>query len=168
MTALADHLAPHGLVLEMLAGPLAGIYDPTGHGRLLFAVFAAMAETERENIRESTLWLDPSYTVYWTDPPVGPRPGRGPCRRDGVGFAPLAPVCPGRSDFWRAAGGRVRARRVVPRLHAEPRMVGRWRHLGLRWRSTRRLICSITAVVRRGSWKPAVPGSWSMICSRTT
>ncbi|MFD0449056.1 recombinase family protein [Streptomyces indonesiensis] len=55
LTALADHLAAHGLVLEMLAGPLAGIYDPTGHGRLLFAFFAAMAETERENIRESTL-----------------------------------------------------------------------------------------------------------------
>ncbi|WP_260462053.1 recombinase family protein [Streptomyces lateritius] len=55
LTALADHLAAHGLVLEMLAGPLAGIYDPTGHGQLLFAFFAAMAETERENIRESTL-----------------------------------------------------------------------------------------------------------------
>jgi DNA invertase Pin-like site-specific DNA recombinase len=39
----------------MLAGPLAGIYDPTGRGRLLFAFFAAMAEIERENIRESTL-----------------------------------------------------------------------------------------------------------------
>ncbi|MFI8788925.1 recombinase family protein [Streptomyces sp. NPDC055105] len=55
LTALADHLAAHGLVLEMLAGPLPGIYDPTGPGRLLFALFAAMAETERENIRESTL-----------------------------------------------------------------------------------------------------------------
>ncbi|WSP43338.1 recombinase family protein [Streptomyces sp. NBC_01244] len=55
LTALADHLAAHGLVLEMLAGPLAGIYDPTGHGRLLFAFLAAMAATERENIRESTL-----------------------------------------------------------------------------------------------------------------
>ncbi|MEU1458430.1 recombinase family protein [Streptomyces avermitilis] len=54
-SALAEHLAAHGLVLEMLAGPLAGIYDPTGHGRLLFAFFAAMAETERESIRESTL-----------------------------------------------------------------------------------------------------------------
>ncbi|WP_275559109.1 recombinase family protein [Streptomyces sp. 5-6(2022)] len=42
-------------MLEILAGPLPGIYDPTGHGRLLFAFFAAMAETERENIRESTL-----------------------------------------------------------------------------------------------------------------
>jgi hypothetical protein len=34
---------------------LTGIYDPTGPGKLLFAFFAAMAETERENIRESTL-----------------------------------------------------------------------------------------------------------------
>ncbi|GAA2403922.1 hypothetical protein GCM10010420_34130 [Streptomyces glaucosporus] len=55
LTALADHLTAHGLVLEMFAGPLPGIYDPTGPGKLLFAFFAAMAETERENIRESTL-----------------------------------------------------------------------------------------------------------------
>ncbi|WP_413804723.1 recombinase family protein [Streptomyces sp. OE57] len=55
LTALADHLTAHGLVLEMLAGPLPGIYDPTGPGKLLFAFFAAMAETERANIHESTL-----------------------------------------------------------------------------------------------------------------
>ncbi|MCY0944955.1 recombinase family protein [Streptomyces antarcticus] len=55
LTALADHLTAHGLVLEMLAGPLAGMYDPSGPGRLLFGFFAAMAETERENIREATL-----------------------------------------------------------------------------------------------------------------
>ncbi|MFF1358533.1 recombinase family protein [Streptomyces sp. NPDC058297] len=55
LTALADHLTAHGLVLEMLAGPLQGIYDPSGPGRLLFGFFAAMAETERENIREATL-----------------------------------------------------------------------------------------------------------------
>ncbi len=55
LTALADHLTAHGLVLEMLAGPLPGIYDPSGPGRMLFAFFAAMAETERENIREATL-----------------------------------------------------------------------------------------------------------------
>lgn len=55
LTALADHLTEHGLVLEMFAGPLPGIYDPTGPGKLLFGFFAAMAETERENIRESTL-----------------------------------------------------------------------------------------------------------------
>lgn len=55
LTALADHLTEHGLVLEMLVGPLAGIYDPTGPGKLLFGFFAAMAETEREAIRESML-----------------------------------------------------------------------------------------------------------------
>lgn len=55
LTALADHLVAHGIVLEMLAGPLTGIYDPTGTGRVLFAFFAAMAETERENIRDATL-----------------------------------------------------------------------------------------------------------------
>ncbi|MGW6404101.1 recombinase family protein [Streptomyces sp. NPDC055134] len=55
LTALADHLTAHGLVLAMLAGLLPGMYDPSGPGRLLFAFFAAMAETERENIRESTL-----------------------------------------------------------------------------------------------------------------
>jgi DNA invertase Pin-like site-specific DNA recombinase len=55
LTALADHLVAHGLVLEMLAGPLPGIYDPTGAGRILFAFFAALAETERDNIREGTL-----------------------------------------------------------------------------------------------------------------
>jgi DNA invertase Pin-like site-specific DNA recombinase len=32
-----------------------GIYDPTGHGRLLFAFFAAMAETERENTSSASL-----------------------------------------------------------------------------------------------------------------
>ena len=55
LTALADHLTAHGIALEMLAGSLTGIYDPTGTGRVLFAFFAAMAETERENIREATL-----------------------------------------------------------------------------------------------------------------
>jgi DNA invertase Pin-like site-specific DNA recombinase len=55
LTALADHLTAHGVALEMLAGLLTGIYDPTGTGRVLFAFFAAMAETERENIREATL-----------------------------------------------------------------------------------------------------------------
>ena len=33
----------------------ARVYDPSGPGRLLFAFLAAMAETERENLRESTL-----------------------------------------------------------------------------------------------------------------
>jgi hypothetical protein len=36
-------------------GSPTGIYDPSGPGRMLFGFFAAMAETERENIREATL-----------------------------------------------------------------------------------------------------------------
>ncbi|MGI5413798.1 recombinase family protein [Streptomyces chartreusis] len=51
-TALADHLTAQGLALEMIAGPLQGMYGPGGTGSLLFAFFAAMAETEGENIRE--------------------------------------------------------------------------------------------------------------------
>ncbi|MEU4835398.1 recombinase family protein [Streptosporangium sp. NPDC023615] len=39
----------------MLAGPLPGIYDPSGPSRMLFGFFTAMAETEREAIREATL-----------------------------------------------------------------------------------------------------------------
>jgi DNA invertase Pin-like site-specific DNA recombinase len=39
----------------MLAGPLPGIYDLTGASRILFVFFAAMAETDRKNIREATL-----------------------------------------------------------------------------------------------------------------
>jgi hypothetical protein len=35
----------HGLILEMLAGPGPGLYDPAGSGRMLFAFFAAMGET---------------------------------------------------------------------------------------------------------------------------
>ncbi|MEU9106882.1 recombinase family protein [Streptomyces xanthophaeus] len=47
LTALADRLPAHGLVLEMLAGPLPGRNDPSGPGRLLFGFFAAMAEHEK-------------------------------------------------------------------------------------------------------------------------
>ncbi len=55
LTVRADHLSAQGSVLEMLAGPLPGRYDPASSERMLFAFFAAMGETERENIREATL-----------------------------------------------------------------------------------------------------------------
>ncbi|MEU0516312.1 recombinase family protein [Streptosporangium sp. NPDC006007] len=45
LTAPADHLTAHGLVLKMLARPLPGLHDPSGPGRMLFGFFAAMAET---------------------------------------------------------------------------------------------------------------------------
>ncbi|MGW0940169.1 recombinase family protein [Streptomyces sp. NPDC002666] len=56
LTALADHLTAHGLILEMLAGPLPGIYDPSGPGRILFGFFAAMAERPRSNSQD--LWIN--------------------------------------------------------------------------------------------------------------
>ncbi|MER6026290.1 hypothetical protein [Streptomyces sp. NPDC001851] len=46
--SLVNGMERDRLVLEMFAGPLPGIYDATGPGKLLFAFFAAMAETERE------------------------------------------------------------------------------------------------------------------------
>ncbi|WP_406003184.1 hypothetical protein [Streptomyces sp. NBC_00829] len=61
-TRTPDHLTAHGLILEVLAGPLPGIYDPSGPGRMLFGFFAAAAESERESIREAT-------REGWTSPP---------------------------------------------------------------------------------------------------
>lgn len=55
LTALADHLSAHGLTLEMIACPPSRGCMTSGHGQPLFSFLAAMAETERENIRESTL-----------------------------------------------------------------------------------------------------------------
>ncbi|MGW3660948.1 hypothetical protein ACWD6R_37275 [Streptomyces sp. NPDC005151] len=52
LTALADHLTAHGLVLEMLAGPLQGMYDPSGPGRLLFGFFAAMSVISSSPIKQ--------------------------------------------------------------------------------------------------------------------
>jgi DNA invertase Pin-like site-specific DNA recombinase len=46
---------PHGIHLELLAGPLTGIYDPDGMGSMLFAVLAVAAQLDRNYIREKTL-----------------------------------------------------------------------------------------------------------------
>ncbi|OKK14926.1 hypothetical protein AMK09_26460 [Streptomyces sp. CB02488] len=51
----AQDLAERDHRLEILTGPLAGTYDPQGAGKVLFVVFAAMAEVEREFIHERTL-----------------------------------------------------------------------------------------------------------------
>ncbi|MET4922989.1 recombinase family protein [Streptomyces sp. PSRA5] len=66
LTALADHLTEHGLVLEMLAGPLPGIYDPTGPGKLLFGFFAAHV---------------PRIPGRWDSPSVAGTPAFTPNRR---------------------------------------------------------------------------------------
>lgn len=41
--------------LKFVTGPLQGKHDPVRHGAALFAFFAAMAESERDYIREKTL-----------------------------------------------------------------------------------------------------------------
>ncbi|MFJ4960890.1 recombinase family protein [Streptomyces sp. NPDC088729] len=52
---VAEELRDAEIELEFLAGPLAGKRDPAGHGAALFAFFAAMAESERDYIRDKTL-----------------------------------------------------------------------------------------------------------------
>jgi DNA invertase Pin-like site-specific DNA recombinase len=55
LLAIAEELRHHDIGLELLTGPLQGVYDPGGHGAALFAFFAGMAESEREYIREKSL-----------------------------------------------------------------------------------------------------------------
>lgn len=55
LIAAADRIEHSGLLLEFLDGPLKGVYDPSGPGKMLFLVFAGIAESVREGIREKTL-----------------------------------------------------------------------------------------------------------------
>ncbi|GAA3832636.1 hypothetical protein GCM10022226_62400 [Sphaerisporangium flaviroseum] len=55
LLAIAEELRRADIQLELLTGPLQGVYDPSGHGAALFAFFAGMAESEREYIREKSL-----------------------------------------------------------------------------------------------------------------
>lgn len=54
MTLSAD-LQAGGIQLELLTGPLTGIYDPHGIGAMFFAVLAVAGQIERNYIREKTL-----------------------------------------------------------------------------------------------------------------
>ncbi|MDI5978240.1 recombinase family protein [Amycolatopsis magusensis] len=55
LMTLSAALQADGIGLEMLTGPLTGIYDPRGMGSMLFAVLAVGAELDRNYIREKTL-----------------------------------------------------------------------------------------------------------------
>ncbi|MFD4607392.1 recombinase family protein [Streptomyces sp. NPDC058440] len=55
LLTIAEDLRHHDIQLELLTGPLQGVYDPSGHGAAVFAFFAGMAESEREYIREKSL-----------------------------------------------------------------------------------------------------------------
>ncbi|MGW9370281.1 recombinase family protein [Streptomyces xanthophaeus] len=47
LLAIAEDLHHHDIQLELLTGPLQGVYDPSGHGAALFAFFAGMADYAR-------------------------------------------------------------------------------------------------------------------------
>ncbi|ANP50676.1 recombinase family protein [Streptomyces griseochromogenes] len=55
LMTLSGQLQAVGVQLELLTGPLSGIYDPNGMGAMFFAVLAAAAQIERNYIREKTL-----------------------------------------------------------------------------------------------------------------
>ncbi len=55
LMALSAQLQNAGIQLELLTGPLTGIYDPAGMGSMLFAVLAVAAQLDRDYIREKTL-----------------------------------------------------------------------------------------------------------------
>ena len=55
LMALSSQLQADGIQLELLTGPLTGVYDPKGIGSMLFAVLAVAAQLDRDYIREKTL-----------------------------------------------------------------------------------------------------------------
>jgi DNA invertase Pin-like site-specific DNA recombinase len=55
LMTLAAGLQAAGIQLELLTGPLTGIYDPAGLGAMLFAVLAVAAQLDRDYIRDKTL-----------------------------------------------------------------------------------------------------------------
>jgi GNAT superfamily N-acetyltransferase len=55
LMTLSAELQAGGIQLELLTGPLTGIYDPNGMGAMFFAVLAVVGQIERNYIREKTL-----------------------------------------------------------------------------------------------------------------
>jgi DNA invertase Pin-like site-specific DNA recombinase len=54
LMALSAALQAADIPLELLTGPLAGIYDPNGSGSMFFAILAAAAQLDRDHVREKT------------------------------------------------------------------------------------------------------------------
>ncbi|MFJ4953017.1 recombinase family protein [Streptomyces sp. NPDC088760] len=52
LMTLSAELQAGGIQLELLTGPLTGIYDPNGMGAMFFAVLAVTGQIERNYIRE--------------------------------------------------------------------------------------------------------------------
>ncbi len=54
LITLSDSLQAADLRLEVLTGPLTGLYDPNGPGSMFFAVLTAAAGLDRDHVREKT------------------------------------------------------------------------------------------------------------------
>ncbi|WP_319135468.1 recombinase family protein [Streptomyces europaeiscabiei] len=52
LLAIAEELRHHDIQLELLTGPLQGVYDPSGHGAALLAFFAGMAVISSSPIKQ--------------------------------------------------------------------------------------------------------------------
>jgi DNA invertase Pin-like site-specific DNA recombinase len=55
LMALSAVFQTEGIRLELLTGPLSGVYDPRGAGSVLFAVLAAAADLDRDHVRSKAL-----------------------------------------------------------------------------------------------------------------
>ena len=104
---LVDELTKRGIGLRVLAGQGANIDTTTANGRLVFGIFAALAEFERELIVERTMaglqaararGRNGGRPFKMTSRQTAPRPGRhGPARdQGGLSSAPssASPVRP--------------------------------------------------------------------------
>ena len=99
LTAIAEKLGQQDIGLELLTGPLAGVYDPSGHGAALFAFFAGMAESELSTSGRSLCRARRRLVSAGG----GPQPTQGDRRAD----ARLRPQPAGQGD--RGAGDRSQA-----------------------------------------------------------
>ncbi|GCD96171.1 recombinase family protein [Embleya hyalina] len=52
LPAIPEDLLHHTIELELLTGPLQGVYDPSGHGAALFVFFAGMAVISSSPIKQ--------------------------------------------------------------------------------------------------------------------
>ncbi|MGP3683986.1 recombinase family protein [Streptomyces sp. IBSNAI002] len=79
LMSLFAELQAGGIQLELLTGPLIGIYAPRGGGAMLFAVLADAGQIERNHIRERSFEGQVTAAASTTDsstasPPENARP----------------------------------------------------------------------------------------------
>ena len=119
-----QNLSTRGVGLRVLTGQGAQIDTTTAAGRLVFGIFAALAEFERELIRERTLaGLTAARTQRRQDVRVVESPGAAGPGRDGAPRRLRVRALPRTRDrprdalpVRRTAGPVARARRESPRL----------------------------------------------------